>query len=202
LRRLMKALSNLTGLIAALPFIAWAGLPLRLFGSERSYSSAACALAIIPGLPGLVMRRAFYHSLLPESHWDLHLDFGSIITHPTARIGKRVWIGAYSLIGHCRIGDDAIIGSRVSILSGRYPHRFSSVERCIAEQPGVFQEVSIGADCWLGEGSVVMADVGQGCVVGAGSVVAKPTADLSVVAGNPARQIGARGGKQVEVASG
>lgn len=50
----------------------------------------------------------------------------------------------------------------------------------------------IGRDAWLGNGSIVMADVGNHAVVGAGAVVVKPVAAWSIVAGNPAREIRSR----------
>lgn len=202
MRRLARGVLNLVGVILSLPWVLWARLPL-LFGSELPYANAAYALCIVPGVLGEAMRRAFYCLVLPKCHWDLHLHFGSAITHPTARLGRRVWIGAYSLIGRARIGDDVIIGSRVSVLSGRHPHRFASVATLISEQEGTFGELTIGEDSWIGEAATVMADIGRQCVVGAGSVVVKPVPDRWVVAGNPARQIGVRGqGEAAEPAAG
>jgi acetyltransferase-like isoleucine patch superfamily enzyme len=150
-------------------------------------------LALVPGAPGRFLRRGFYCLVLPRCPWDVDIHFGSIVTHPTTRLGRRAWIGLYSLIGTCTIGDDVIIGSRVSVLSGRRPHRFDDAEASVHDQPGEYRELSIGADCWLGEGCTVMADLGSRCVVGAGSVVVKPLPDRTVAAGNPAREIGRRG---------
>ena len=49
--------------------------------------------------------------------------------------------------------------------------------------------VSIGSDCWIGEGCRFMSGVhvGNGAIVAAGSVVSKDVPDFAVVAGNPAR---------------
>lgn len=49
---------------------------------------------------------------------------------------------------------------------------------------------------WIGADSIVLAGVcvGEGAVVGAGSVVTRDVAPLSIVAGNPAKVIGMRGG--------
>jgi acetyltransferase-like isoleucine patch superfamily enzyme len=192
MKRLAKAVFNFIGLLAALPCIVWAWVPLALFGSEGSYGSAAYALALIPGFPGMVMRRAFYCALLPKCHWDLDIGSGSVITRSTARLGKRVLIGTYALVGRCDIGDNAMIGSRTSLLSGRRQHKFSRLDVPIADQEVTFEETHIGADTMVCEGCIVMADVGSGCVVGAGSVVVHPVADLLIVAGNPARSIGVR----------
>jgi virginiamycin A acetyltransferase len=39
----------------------------------------------------------------------------------------------------------------------------------------------------VGEGAIIMADVGSRCIVSAGAVVIKPAPDASVLGGNPAR---------------
>jgi acetyltransferase-like isoleucine patch superfamily enzyme len=49
--------------------------------------------------------------------------------------------------------------------------------------------VTIGCDSWIGDRSIVLADVGQHCVIGAGSVVPKPIPDYAIAVGNPARVI-------------
>lgn len=52
-----------------------------------------------------------------------------------------------------------------------------------------FERVRIGADSWIGNAAVVMANVGAHCVVGAGSIVVSDVPDWCVVAGNPARML-------------
>jgi len=49
--------------------------------------------------------------------------------------------------------------------------------------------VRIGEKSFVGDRSVVMADIGRQTIVGAGSVVAKEIGDLVVAVGNPARVI-------------
>jgi acetyltransferase-like isoleucine patch superfamily enzyme len=82
----------------------------------------------------------------------------------------------------------------VDVLSGSGQHGFEDVQIPIREQKGVIVRVAIGADSWIGNRCVVMADVGQGSVVGAGSVVTKPIPDRSLAVGSPARVVGIRGG--------
>ena len=61
------------------------------------------------------------------------------------------------------------------------------------EDPSIqkFGPVTIGDNCFLGAGSIVMPGVtiGNHCVIGAGSVVTRDVADNTVVAGCPARRI-------------
>lgn len=68
-------------------------------------------------------------------------------------------------------------------------------------QPGKLKRITIGKDCWIGAGAIVMADVGDGSVVGAGSVVTKAVPPWSIVAGNPAKVIGIRGSQNDQPAN-
>ena len=47
-------------------------------------------------------------------------------------------------------------------------------------------KLHLGGDCWIGNSSVIMADIGEASVIGAGSVVVKPIPPLCVAVGNPA----------------
>ena len=92
------------------------------------------------------------------------------------------------------IEDDVLVASNVDILSGSKQHHIDDLDTPVREQGGTFQRVTIGADSWIGNRAIVMADVGRQCVVGAGSVVSKPLADRSLAVGSPARAVGTRGG--------
>ena len=183
-------IANAMGVILVLPWIAWSKIGF-LFKTERPYLGSAYTLAMVPGGLGMTLRRAFYKYVLISSHWDLSMHFGSVVTRPTAALGRRLYIGSYCLIGRCRIGDDVLIASRVSIPSGRHQHRFSDPTQ-ISQQGGSFEEIEIGSDVWIGEGAIVMASVGSKAVVGAGAVVVKPVTEGIIVVGNPARESGKR----------
>jgi len=193
LRQIVRMILNAIGLVLAAPWIAYAWVALHVFRSTGGYSAVSYLISLAPGMPGVLVRRAFYCTMLDRCHWDLTISFGSVLHDPYTRVGRRVWIGAYCVIGRCRLGDAVLIASRVSVLSGRYEHRFDSLDVPVRDQDGEVEPVEISDDCWLGEGSIVMADVGAHSVVGAGAVVVKPVGELLVVAGNPARQIGVRG---------
>jgi acetyltransferase-like isoleucine patch superfamily enzyme len=79
-------------------------------------------------------------------------------------------------------------------LSGKKQHGFEQIGVPIQEQGGTFEQVQLGENCWIGERSVIMADLGRQCVVGAGSVVTKSFEDLSIIGGNPAKILGQVGG--------
>ncbi|MCD6298161.1 MAG: acyltransferase [Deltaproteobacteria bacterium] len=98
-------------------------------------------------------------------------------------------MGAYCIIGKAKIGQHCTIGSHVNILSGKRQHIFTEIDKPIQEQGGVFESVSIGDNCWIGNGAIVMANTGKQCIIGAGSVVTKDTGDYEVLAGNPAKVV-------------
>jgi acetyltransferase-like isoleucine patch superfamily enzyme len=120
------------------------------------------------------------------------LSFGTLISHPTARIGRNVYVGTYCILGDVTLEDDVLIGSHVSIINGARQHGTEQLDVPVREQPGIFPRVTIGRDTWIGERAVVMADVGAHVVVAAGAVVTKDVPDYAIVAGVPATVIGDR----------
>jgi acetyltransferase-like isoleucine patch superfamily enzyme len=77
-------------------------------------------------------------------------------------------------------------------MSGKGQHNFGNLNLPIKDQGGVFAKISIGENCWIGNGAMIMADIGDGCIVGAGSVVINDIPAHSIVAGNPAKVIKSR----------
>lgn len=143
--------------------------------------------ALLPGLPGTYLRTAFYVGTLSSCSWKVHLGFGSMIVNWQARLEEHVTVGSYCILGHVQIGRNTRLASRVSIPSGKRQHiddqgRISSGSR--------FDTVTIGENCWIGEGAIVMANVARNSIVSAGAVVTKDVPEFSIVGGNPARTIG------------
>jgi acetyltransferase-like isoleucine patch superfamily enzyme len=50
-----------------------------------------------------------------------------------------------------------------------------------------YERVALGRDCWIGEGAIIMADVGAGSIVSAGAVVLTSAPPATIVGGNPAK---------------
>ena len=85
--------------------------------------------------------------------------------HPLAEIGPNVSIGRGCLIGRCRL---------------------DTMDGC--------GEISVGDDCWIGYGAILLpgVSVGSGSVVAAGAVVTGDVPPMTIVGGVPARPIGKR----------
>jgi virginiamycin A acetyltransferase len=143
--------------------------------------------ALVPGVPGDYLRIAFYRLTLESCSLESRISFGAFFAHPEARVGERVYIGSYSILGRVDIGPRTQIASAVQILSGKGQHTRDAEGHISGSDKGAFTRVSIGADCWIGAGAIVMADVGNNTTIGAGAVVTKPVPANSTAVGNPAR---------------
>lgn len=190
-KALVAALCRLTVLPAYVAYrITAAFVP-----ADKAFHGASQRAALWPGIVGEYRRREFYRMTLEECSDDCCLSFGTIFSKRGARVGKRVYVGTHCNLGLVTLGDDVLLASGVDVLSGSGQHHFEDPDKPVREQGGEFKRVSIGFDTWIGNKTVVMADVGSQCVVGAGSIVTGPLPDRSIAVGAPARVVGERGAK-------
>jgi acetyltransferase-like isoleucine patch superfamily enzyme len=124
---------------------------------------------------------------LEECSPDSRIEFGSFFVHPEAKMARGVYIGCHCILGKTVIGERTHIASGVQILSGKRQHPRDSAGKLLGAEHGTFESVSIGEDCWIGAGVIILAQVGARCTVGSGAVVVQPIAADSVAVGNPAR---------------
>ena len=168
-------------------------LALRAFlRTDQPFQMASHLLSLAPGVVGNYLRRAFYRMTLARCGTDVCIEFGTILHQASIELGRRVYIGCNCSIGAAVIEDDVLIGSNVDILSGTQQHRFHDLDVPIREQGGRLDKILIGRDCWVGNSSVIMANVGPQAVVAAGSVVVNSVEPRSVVGGHPAKPLRTR----------
>lgn len=192
--RALKGIADLVALGLAAPLAAVYGVVARFFPDRRETAFQACSqfVSLWPGPPGDFLRRAFYRLTLAGAAADCSIQFGTILATPEVDIGRGVYIGVNCNIAHCRIGEDTLIGSHVMILGGKSQHHFGRLDIPIRHQGGTHRALAIGRDVWIGNGAIVLDDVGDHAIVAAGAVVTKAVADMAIVGGNPARVIGRR----------
>jgi acetyltransferase-like isoleucine patch superfamily enzyme len=183
----LKAAADGLAVLAVLPLVALAKALGWLTTPTQGFQAGAQAVSLAPGVPGNYLRRAYYRLTLRRCAADVCIEFGTVFSRPTAELGRRVYIGMRCTVGACVIEDDVLIGSNVDLLSGKHQHRFDDLDLPIREQGGRIETIRLGPDCWIGNASVVMADVGAQSVVAAGSVVVEAVEPRVVVGGNPAR---------------
>lgn len=119
----------------------------------------------------------------PAIRPPFHVDYGC---HVHVAEGVFVNFGCVILdVCEVRIGARTQIGPYVQLLAADHP-RDPSI-RATGRENGA--PVTIGADCWIGGGAVVLpgVTVGKGATIGANAVVTRDVAPGATVVGIPAR---------------
>jgi virginiamycin A acetyltransferase len=153
---------------------------------HEPYLLFANTMALIPGILGSYLRVAYYDFTLDQVGPGCHIGFGTYFAHSKSSLGARVGIGSYCVLGQVDIGEGTLLASHVQILSGTRQHVRDKAGR-LTDEGRIFRRISIGPQCWIGGGAIVMADLGEKVTVGPGSVVQSDVPAGGNVSGNPAR---------------
>jgi acetyltransferase-like isoleucine patch superfamily enzyme len=183
-RRAIKLFVLAVCVVLVSPLIAAAWLEKTLLRAEAVFVTLGQLLALVPGPLGVYLRAVYCFGTLEQCSLEVHIGFGSVFTHRGVRLARNVSTGVYCVIGHATIGANTRLASRVSVPSGKRQHLD---DRGALSDDNRFERVTIGQNCWIGEGAILLADVGERCIVSAGAVVIKPVAASCVIGGNPAR---------------
>jgi len=113
--------------------------------------------------------------------------------------GRPLWVSPNVYLdckgGTISLGDRVVISKNVSILTHDFSFdRFYEATHGVSNFEFVRKaDVRIGNNVFIGLGAIILPgiSIGSGSIVGAGAVVTKDVGDLQIVAGNPARLIGA-----------
>ncbi|PHR89737.1 MAG: acetyltransferase [Blastopirellula sp.] len=184
----LKILVHALSLVLVCPLWLTSNLEARLSStSETVFQLWAHSLSIIPGIPGVYLRRAYYCCTLESCSRTAYIGYGTIFSNRRAIIEKSVYIGTYTLLGDVILREGCLIGSRASLISGGQQHQRSADGKWLSADTDNYKRIEINAGAWLGEACLVAADVGKGAMIAAGSVVASKVPADVMVAGNPAR---------------
>ena len=149
-----------------------------------------------PGLIGFLLRRLTGKILFKSTHgmqWIqprvIFIDAKNISIGANVAINSNTYING---VGGVEIQDYVLIGSNVTISSGKHP--ISGIESEVIERQTIPLKITICKGVWLAAGVVIMPGVtlGEGCVIGANAVVTHDTEPYSINIGTPAHKIGMR----------
>lgn len=140
------------------------------------------------GIFGSYLRVAYYQLTLQKVGHDCHMALGSFFANPQSSMGDRVGIGAYCVLGQVSLGDGTILATGVQVVSGSRQH-LRNENGYLTDVGRRFDRTTIGKECWIGAGAIVMANLGDMVTVALGSVVYRDVPSGALVAGNPARLI-------------
>jgi len=180
----------------------------RLWLRLNHYLERARSVAHVRGLALLGYRGSY----------DVHLGPGVRVINPDRlTLGRKVNVSrdvklecavreGHAAAGRIELGDNVFVGERTTIVCherifiGRQTmigHNCSIMDfshgtapgQPMREQVGELAEVTIGEECWLGAGVIVLPGVtiGSGTIVAAGGVVSRSLPENVLAAGVPAR---------------
>ncbi|HUD73273.1 MAG TPA: acyltransferase [Dongiaceae bacterium] len=158
-------------------------------GLFQSIMQCAC---LLPTFVGVFTRLALLRWMSAGCGRRVTVHLGTLFSAPQVVIGENVYISAFCNLGWAILGDYVVLGSNVQVTSGKHQHFAARTDIPIALQGGRKEPVRVGRGSWIGNGAIVLADVGEECIVGAGSVVVNPIPAWSIAVGSPARVVGDR----------
>ena len=147
----------------------------------------------IPTVLGMSIRNGVYRLLGMKIKGFCWIQPGvTIVNLSRFRVGKNFGCnsGTYiNAIGGIRMGNDVLVGSNVTISSGK--HDIEGRQTSVFSRPTVPLPITFGNDVWLGAGASVLPGIhiADGTVVGTNAVVTKSTEPFSVMVGIPAKAI-------------
>jgi virginiamycin A acetyltransferase len=196
-REAAKSVVRALALVAVTPALLSYVVRGALIGRNRALEGSTQALALVPGLAGQYLRRAFLSRTLKHCAPSATIEFGTIFSQTGAVIEANAYIGPHCHIGLAHIERDVLIAAGVHVPSGARTHGIDDMTVPIREQEHRRTVIRIGAGTWIGSGAVILADVGRDSVIGAGAVVTTVIPESVVAAGVPARVVRQRGDRPI-----
>jgi acetyltransferase-like isoleucine patch superfamily enzyme len=146
---------------------------------------------VVTNLPGHWLRQLWLRMI------GTQIGSGTIVFRGTTvfgaeklELGERVHVGFRVVLdarGGIKVGNDVTISSDSQLLTAKHDPQSSGFERQVAP-------VVIESHAWVATRAMVLAGVtlGRGAIVAAGAVATRDVAKDTIVAGVPAKEIGAR----------
>lgn len=189
-KRFIRALAS----VAVLPMRLSLAARVPLVGRDRAFQASCEWLALVPGFTGQYLRRAFLAATTAGCGTEAVVGAGCQFSTVLVRLDDNAYIGPGCNFGWVHVERDVLIAAGVQIPSGPHTHGWDRLDVPMRDQPGTPACVHVREGAWIGNGAIVLADVGRHAIVAAGAVVTRPVPDYAIVAGVPARVIQSRRG--------
>ena len=187
-----KKAIRIGALIAVGPLVVLYWLLRPVSREDSLFAGFSQTMSLFPGLLGSYLRIAFYRCAMTHCASDSYIGFGTLFSHRDTELHSGIYIGPQCNIGLSVIHRNCLLGSGVHVLSGKNQHRFDDPDTPVRLQGGEFTKISLGENTWVGNGAIIMANVGRDCIIGAGTVVTNDIPPGSIVAGNPGKVVRSR----------
>src|SRR5689334_15940906 len=145
MRELVKRVARGLALAAVMPSVISWRIRAAAMGRDRALEGSTQAWALIPGLLGQYLRRAFLTCTLTACADDATIEFGTLFSSASATIGPRAYIGPRCHIGWALIEANVLLAAGVHVPSGARTHGIDDPAVPIRDQPSVKSAVRIGA---------------------------------------------------------
>ncbi len=157
----------------------------------------------VPGMFGDMLRARYLAPRMKRAGANFRVMAGCRFRSiENLEVGDNVNIGFDNFLqarGGLRIGNNVSLAPGVKIWSTN--HDYDDPDRPVEEQGHTHKPVEIGDNVFIAANAFILpgTTLAEGCIVSAGSVVGgKAYRPYSILAGNPARVIGYRGGRVVD----
>jgi virginiamycin A acetyltransferase len=188
----LKSMARAVALLLVAPMLATLPLRAALLGRDRAFQASCEWLSLVPGFLGQYLRRAFVAVAAAHCGPDVVFGTGTKLASAAARFDANAYVGPDCNLGWVHLERDTMLAAGVQIPSGPKTHGIERLDVPMREQPGIHVCVRVGEGAWIGNGAIILADVGPHAVVAAGAVVTDPIPAYAIVAGVPARQLRSR----------
>src|SRR6187397_801308 len=117
-RELAKAAARGLATVVVLPSLLSFRLRSAIVGADRALVGSSQALALVPGILGQYLRRAFMQRVLAACHHTVTIEFGTLFSKVGARLDENVYIGPRCHLGLVHLERNVLLAPAVHIPSG------------------------------------------------------------------------------------
>ena len=131
MRNAIKSLAHVLATIAIAPALASFAIRRLALGADRALEGSTELLALIPGLTGEYLRRAFLAHTLSGCDRSATVRAGTVFSRTAARIDANVYVGPGCHLGWVHLERDVLLGAGVHVPSGPALHGTADPDRPI-----------------------------------------------------------------------